>query len=91
MCARVCDVCFFCLLRLAFKSRLWCSSDLLCRLFCCVLQGHLLSTACMHAPAVVPPGKEGEFGPVTGLCITAGCLAGSGALWFIMTYLQMGS
>jgi hypothetical protein len=65
--------------------------DLLHRLFCCVLQGHLLSTACMHAPAVVPPGKEGEFGPVTGLCITAGCLAGSGALWFIMTYLQMGS
>jgi uncharacterized membrane protein YgcG len=40
-------------------------------------QGHLLSTACMHAPAVVPAGREAEFGPVTGVCITAGCLAGS--------------
>jgi len=40
-------------------------------------QGHLLSTACMHAPAVLPPGKEARFGPVTGFCITAGCLAGS--------------
>lgn len=40
-------------------------------------QGHLLSTACMHAPAVLPPGKEAKFGPVTGFCITAGCLAGS--------------
>jgi hypothetical protein len=40
-------------------------------------QGHLLSTACMHAPAVLPPGKEATFGPVTGFCITAGCLAGS--------------
>lgn len=40
-------------------------------------QGHLLSTACMHAPAVLPPGREARFGPVTGFCITAGCLAGS--------------
>ncbi|KAI8465261.1 MAG: hypothetical protein J3K34DRAFT_525488 [Monoraphidium minutum] len=40
-------------------------------------QGHLLSTACMHAPAVLPPGKEARFGPVTGFCITAGCLGGS--------------
>jgi equilibrative nucleoside transporter 1/2/3 len=40
-------------------------------------QGHLLSTACMHAPAVVPRGREAEFGPVTGVCITVGCLAGS--------------
>lgn len=47
-------------------------------------QGHLLSTACMHAPAVVPPGKEGEFGPVTGLCITAGCLIGSMASFLMM-------
>ncbi|WIA37582.1 hypothetical protein OEZ86_014488 [Tetradesmus obliquus] len=47
-------------------------------------QGHLLSTACMHAPALVPPGKEGEFGPVTGFAITAGSLMGSAALFFIM-------
>lgn len=40
-------------------------------------QGHLLSTACMHAPAVLPPGKQAQFGPVTGFCITAGCLGGS--------------
>jgi len=50
-------------------------------------QGHLLSTACMHAPAVVPPGKEGEFGPVTGFCITAGCLLGSSTTFFLMEYL----
>eukprot|EP00878_Enallax_costatus_P018220 GHUV01019173.1.p1 GENE.GHUV01019173.1~~GHUV01019173.1.p1 ORF type:complete len:374 (+),score=44.08 GHUV01019173.1:356-1477(+) len=54
-------------------------------------QGHLLSTACMHAPALVPPGKEGEFGPVTGFCITAGCLLGSGSLFFIMKYFQASS
>lgn len=54
-------------------------------------QGHLLSTACMHAPALVPPGKEGEFGPVTGFCITAGCLVGSGTLFFIMRYFQITS
>lgn len=47
-------------------------------------QGHLLSTACMHAPALVPPGKEGDFGPVTGFAITAGSLLGSGALFGIM-------
>jgi equilibrative nucleoside transporter 1/2/3 len=47
-------------------------------------QGHLLSTACMHAPALVPAGKEGEFGPVTGFAITAGSLMGSAALFFIM-------
>ncbi|KAF6256573.1 hypothetical protein COO60DRAFT_1640642 [Scenedesmus sp. NREL 46B-D3] len=47
-------------------------------------QGHLLSTACMHAPALVPPGREGEFGPVTGCAITAGSLMGSAALFLIM-------
>ncbi|KAF8065938.1 hypothetical protein HT031_002999 [Scenedesmus sp. PABB004] len=47
-------------------------------------QGHLLSTLCMHAPALVPPGKEAEFGPVTGLCITVGSLMGSASLFFIM-------
>jgi uncharacterized membrane protein YdjX (TVP38/TMEM64 family) len=38
----------------------------------------------MHAPALVPAGKEGEFGPVTGFAITAGSLMGSAALFFIM-------
>jgi equilibrative nucleoside transporter 1/2/3 len=51
-------------------------------------QGHLLSTACMHAPAVVPPGREATFGPMTGLCITLGCLLGSIANSFIMQYLS---
>jgi hypothetical protein len=54
-------------------------------------QGHQLSTACMHAPAVVPAGKESEFGPVAGFCITAGCLSGSGGLFFLMKYLQAAS
>jgi hypothetical protein len=49
-------------------------------------QGHLLSTACMHAPALVPAGKEGEFGPVTGFAITAGSLMGSAALFWIMQH-----
>eukprot|EP00882_Tetradesmus_deserticola_P012330 GHRQ01013069.1.p1 GENE.GHRQ01013069.1~~GHRQ01013069.1.p1 ORF type:complete len:546 (+),score=187.19 GHRQ01013069.1:592-2229(+) len=49
-------------------------------------QGHLLSTACMHAPALVPPGKEGEFGPVTGFAITAGSLMGSATLLVIMQH-----
>lgn len=49
-------------------------------------QGHLLSTACMHAPAVVPRGKEGEFGPVTGLCITVGCLLGSVTSVFLVGF-----
>ena len=38
----------------------------------------------MHAPAVVPPGKEAEFRPVTGFCINAGCLIGSYASFEIM-------
>lgn len=54
-------------------------------------QGHLLSTACMHAPSLVPPGKEGEFGPVTGFAITAGSLMGSAALFFMMEYLTAAS
>jgi equilibrative nucleoside transporter 1/2/3 len=53
-------------------------------------QGHLLSTACMHAPAVLPPGKEATFGPVTGFCITAGCLGGSVASTLLVERFTLG-
>ena len=54
-------------------------------------QGHLLSTACMHTPAIVPVGKEAGFGPVTGMCITGGCLVGSIVSYFLVSWFTVTS
>lgn len=40
-------------------------------------QGHLLSTACMHAPTLLPASQAGKYGSVVAFACTFGCFIGS--------------
>jgi equilibrative nucleoside transporter 1/2/3 len=40
-------------------------------------QGHLLSTACMHAPSTLEPSQKHRYGPVSSFAVSVGCFAGS--------------